>query len=144
MAIDARCASACFLSASTLPWAAPTAARAASRSCAEATPARERSCVRVKVTPCLLQFRGGRADLRNDRRQRRFRLVDLIRGLPLLEPERRLRFAHLGGEAGDVVRVVRGIRLQLFGIDDREQLVLLDRVALGHQQLRGSGRRPAG
>jgi hypothetical protein len=62
--------------------------------------------------------------------------LPLIRRLPLLEAQRRLRLAHLRRQALHVLGVVRGVGPQLVGPDDGEQLPLADGVPFTHLQLR--------
>ena len=84
----------------------------------------------------LLEIRRRRFGLCLGRRERRFGLRDLIRHLPLLVPQRRFRLAHLRRQPLDVLRVVRGLGLQLVRPEDGDQLITLDGVSLLHEQLK--------
>src|SRR5262249_943697 len=69
------------------------------------------------------------------RRERRLGLSDLIRHLTLLKAKRRFGLADLRREPLDVLRVVRGVGLQLVRLEERDQLIALRLIALLHEQL---------
>ena len=85
--------------------------------------------------PRILEIGGRGRDLGFGRGEHGFRLSDLIGGLPLLQTERGLRLAHLGGHPGRCLRVIRVVSLQLVGRDHREPLILRDPIAFLHHQL---------
>jgi hypothetical protein len=59
----------------------------------------------------------------------------LFCGLHLLEAQRRLAFLDLRAQRVGALRGIRALRPQLVRRDDRDQLIRLDRIALGDHQL---------
>ena len=75
-------------------------------------------------------------DLRFSRGEHGFSLRDLISELALLKAKRSFRLAHLRRQAFDVLRVIRGVCLELVWLQNRDELVFLDIVALFDEELR--------